>query len=289
MKAMILAAGLGTRLRPYSLNRPKPLFPVLDTPLILHTIKQLRFFGIEEILVNCHHLKNQIVDLVSREPGVFVQEEEKILGTGGGLRKAVQFFGEDPFLVVNGDIFHTIDIKEVIDNHLQSGASASLVLHDYPRFNSVTVGKNGLVRSFTDKGVYGKRLAFTGIHVVDPFLLSIIPENRFSHIIDIYSSWINKGKSIAGIQVSNHYWADIGTPEDYLDLHASLLKKKRFNASNSFHIGENVTIADDVVLSDWVSIGSHSTIGSGVSLKRVVVWDGCMVADGTKISDAILV
>jgi mannose-1-phosphate guanylyltransferase len=289
MKAMILAAGLGTRLRPYSSLRPKPLFPVVDNPLLLHTIKQLRAYGIEEILINCHHLKDQIVTLLSGEPDIYLQQEEKILGTGGGMRKAVQFFGKEPVLIVNGDIFHTIDIRSVIDNHHSSGAAATLVVHDYPRFNSVTIDENRMIRCFGELGSNKKQLAFTGIHIIDPGLLKIIQEDTFANIIDCYTWWIGKGAAIIGLEVENHYWTDMGTPQNYLDLHGALLKEKRFGCKDPFFIGQNVTMADDVILNDWVSIGSSSSIGSGASLKRVVVWDGAMVADGAQISDAIIV
>ena len=289
MKAMVLAAGLGTRLRPYSLLRPKPLFPVVDIPLLLHTITQLRSWGTEEVLVNCHHLKAQIVDLLSDEPGVYLQQEDKILGTGGGLRKAQQFFGQEPVLIVNGDIYHTIDIASVIDTHLTSGAGATLVLHDYPRFNNVTVREDGRISCFGPQTGQRKQLAFTGVHVIDPSLLSIIPENSFANIIDCYSYWIEKGALIAGLEVENHYWTDMGTPQDYLNLHATLLREKRFGSSNPFFVGKNVTLGDDVMFDDWVSIGSRSHIGSDVSLRRVVVWDGVTVPDGTEISDSILV
>jgi len=145
MKAMILAAGLGTRLRPFSLVRPKPLFPVLDQPLIIRIIDQLRRHGIDEILVNCYHLKDQIINLLAHQPGVYLQQETEILGTGGGLRNAMEFFGKEPILIVNGDIFHTINLEKIIQEHRQSGHVATLVLHDYPRFNNASVTENGSI------------------------------------------------------------------------------------------------------------------------------------------------
>lgn len=239
--------------------------------------------------MNCHHLKGQIVALLSKEPGVFLQKEEKILGTGGGMRKALGFFGKDPAIIVNGDIFHSIDILSVVNSHHKSGAVATLVLHDHPRYNNVSVEENGLIHCFGDQAGHKKLLAFTGIHVIDPNMLSIIPEDSFSNIIDCYSYWIGKGAEIAGLNVENHFWTDMGTPQDYLDLHAALLTGQRCGSADPFFIGENVTMTDSTVLNDWVSLGSRSSIGSDVSLKRVVVWDGVKVADGTKISDAILV
>ena len=288
MKAMILAAGLGTRLRPFSLVRPKPLFPVLDQPLLVRIIAQLRAHGIDEILVNCYHLKDQIVKLLKHQPGVYLQQEHKILGTGGGLRKALPFFGKEAVLIVNGDIFHTINLAEVLQEHRQSGNVATLVLHDYPRFNHVSVAENGSITGFGDTGRQGRQLAFTGIHVIAPSLLDIIPQDNFANIIDCYMQWIQKGTHISGLEVRGHYWSDIGTPEDYLELHSLLLQESRFSASSPFFVGKDVEMADDVVLDDWVALGSRASIGKNVSLKRVVVWDGVKVADGTHVSDTIL-
>ena len=288
MKAMILAAGLGTRLRPFSLVRPKPLFPILDKPLLIRIIDQLRVNGIDEILVNCYHLRDQIVNLLDHQPGVSLQQENKILGTGGGLREAMVFFGKEPILIVNGDIFHTINLKKIIQEHKQSGNIASLILHDYPRFNNVSVTENGSITGFGDMGQTGRQLAFTGIHVIEPSLLNIIPQNSYANIIDCYLQWILQGTQISGLEVTGHYWTDMGTPEDYLDLHSVLLQEKRFGASTPFFQGEDVEMLDDVVFDDWVAIGSRSSIGKNVSLKRVVVWDGVKVPDGTQISNTIL-
>ena len=285
---MILAAGLGTRLRPFSLVRPKPLFPVLDQPLLIRIIDQLRAHGIDEILVNCYHLKEQIVNLLARQPGIYLQQENEILGTGGGLRKAMEFFGKEPILIVNGDIFHTINLKQIIQEHKQSANIASLVLHDYSRFNNVSISENRSITGFGDMGQKGRQLAFTGIHVIDPSLLDIIPQDSFANIIDCYMQWIRRGTYISGLEVKGHYWTDMGTPEDYLNLHSALLQEKCFGASTPFFQGEDVEVADDVVFDDWVAIGSRASIGENVSLKRVVVWDGVKVADGTHISDTIL-
>ena len=110
MQAMILAAGFGTRLLPYTELRPKPLFPLLNKPLLLLTIERLQRAGFDHIVVNCHHLRDQIVDLLQDLRGVVVQQEDIILGTGGGLRLALNVFRNEPVLVTNGDIYHSVDL-----------------------------------------------------------------------------------------------------------------------------------------------------------------------------------
>lgn len=299
MKAMILAAGMGTRLRPYSLVRPKPLFPVLDTPLLLHTVAKLRQAGAEFIVVNAHHLRDQIVQCLKDIPSISIQVEETILGTGGGLRKALPVLGREPVLVVNADIFHDLELAGIYQAHLRAGAQATMVMHDHPRFNSVPVTRDGQISGFSSENVRPgetQQLAFTGIHVVQPELLATIPDGEFSSIIDCYADCIRRGDVIQALVVKNHYWTDMGTPEDYLDLHARLLTTAVGQSLvdgfrkdlTPFYVGKEVSMGRNVEFCDWVSIGSRATIGDGARLERVVVWDGAHVEPGRTIKDAIV-
>jgi mannose-1-phosphate guanylyltransferase len=131
MKAMILAAGFGTRLLPYTLKRPKPLFPILNKELLHLTISRLRQVGADGIVVNAHHLRLQIKKALHDEADIILQEEEQVLGTGGGLRLALPHLGKDPVLVVNGDIYHSIDYREVYSSHCNARADVSLSRKEY--------------------------------------------------------------------------------------------------------------------------------------------------------------
>ena len=287
MKAMILAAGFGTRLKPYSLLRPKPLFPVLDQPLLLFILDKLRQSGCDSTIINAHHLREQFALLLKNETNISLQLEEKILGTGGGLRLAMDKLGPEPVLITNGDIFHDIDLIGVYDGHLRSGARATLVLHDYPRFNNVAVSGERIL-GFSDIEAEGEsRMAFTGIHVLDPALLTMIPKEKFFNIIDCYRYWIKKGAFVRAQVVKNN-WTDIGTPADYLALHGSLLAERERRGQGSFYVGSDVSMGPDVELSDWVSIGSRAVIGKGARLTRVVVWDGAEVAEQAVLRDTIV-
>ena len=139
MQAMILAAGFGTRLLPFTKLRPKPLFPILNKPLLLLTIDRLKNCGFTKIIINCHHLADQIEEAVSPFNEVIVQKEETILGTGGGLRRAVDQMSDEPLLITNGDIYHLIPFLELYNQHKKSGSPITLGVHDYPRFNALKV------------------------------------------------------------------------------------------------------------------------------------------------------
>jgi mannose-1-phosphate guanylyltransferase len=293
---MILAAGLGTRLRPYTLARPKPLFPVVDKPLLLRSLEQLHRAGFGEVVVNAHHLREQIVAAVAGRKGTTVQVEDDILGTGGGLRLACPYFDDAPVLVVNGDIFHTIDLSEVYEQHCRTAADVTMVLHDYPRFNQVLVGRDDLIAGFGEKETGDMKvrcLAFTGIHVVQPSLLERIPAGAFHNIIDLYRSLIGEGKKVRALIARDHYWSDIGTPEDYLLLHQDILlgrlpDMEETAGKGPHYLGENVSLSTHE-FRDWVCVGSNARIGSNARLTRVVVWDGAQVPDGARLSDAIVI
>lgn len=296
MKAMVLAAGFGTRLHPYSLKRPKPLFPVLDTPLLTHTLAQLRRSGAEGIVVNAHHLREQIRGMLHGQGDVHVQMENLELGTGGGLRLAQSHFGDTPFLAVNGDIVHDLDLAAAYGSHCAFGADVTMVLHDCPRFNNVRVNGQGRIVGFSGPAGEGERLlAFTGVQVINPAVLSLIPEGVFYNIIACYADLLKRGGTIQGLVVSDHFWTDMGTPADYLQLHEDILLKKRLpgfsagDGGNPFYLGKDAVLGGGVSLQEWVSIGHGATIGEGASLTRVVVWDGARVAPGSIVTDSIII
>lgn len=293
MQAMILAAGYGTRLHPYTDHRPKPLFPFLNIPLLSLTIKRLQCAGFDHIIVNCHHLRGQIKNLLSDTPGVIVQEENTILGTGGGLRAAYDNFRDEPLLVTNGDIYHTIDFVWLYEKHFRSGNRISLAVHDYPRFNSLFV-EGGYVQRFTGKSC-PDALAFTGIHVIEPEVLHGIAKGKTSCIIDRYKQLLKDKENISAIRIDGQYWSDIGTPADYLELHGGVLKKEvpcwqeaEALLETPFIIADDAVLGHDLQTVDWVCIGA-AQIGDNVTISRSVVWDGAVIPDNTEIKDSIVV
>jgi mannose-1-phosphate guanylyltransferase len=293
MQAMILAAGFGTRLQPYSLHKPKPLFPVLNKPLLVATIERLMGAGFSRIVVNCHHLKEQIIEAVDVFPEVVVQPEEQILGTGGGLRKALEHLDEAPLLVTNGDIYHNLDFGKIFQHHLQTNQQITMVLHDYPRFNNVLTS-GGMVTGFAvGSRVRGAR-AFTGVQVVDPAVLESIAPDRGSCIIEHYRGLLAQGKIISVLEAACQ-WTDIGTPKDYLKLHEALLSgglacwpEFEQAAADPVLIHPQASLAAQVDIRDWSCVG-RAHIGAGVKLARCVVWDGAEIEAGTVWSDCIIV
>ena len=289
---MILAAGFGTRLRPYTLMRPKPLFPVLNRPLLFILLDRLAEVGCDRIIVNCHHLAGQIRHALKQYPGVICQFEPEILGTGGSLRLALEQLSDEPLLVINGDIFHTIDLVALYAAHKSSANMVTMAVHDYPRFNNVAVAGDRVV-SFQPMGA-GQQSAFTGIHVVEPEILDRIPAPGFFHIIDLYQELA--AVHMVGIKrVDGACWQDIGTPEDYLQLHRQLLTGSADMAytgegkrQGNWLIAEDVRLAAGVELKNWGCLGRGVRVGRGTILSRCVIWDGADIGVDRHIADAVV-
>jgi mannose-1-phosphate guanylyltransferase len=282
MQAMILAAGFGTRLRPYTLLRPKPLFPICNTPLLHLLLDKLRLIDCERVVVNSHYLADQIATALADRPEVILQYEQDVLGTGGGLRKAMQHFADGPVLVMNGDIYHDIDVQQLMAAHRISGLPVTLALHDYPRFNVVQVQEHR-VCSFGKGRSSQQSLAFTGLHILNREILERIPAQGFFHVIDLYEQ-LAQEKLIGFMRTDGTFWQDIGTLEDYLALHRHLLegKKTAWLISDTARIGKNVT------LNDWGVLGPHAVISANVELTRCVVWENTHITSPQQLSDQII-
>lgn len=294
MQAMLLAAGLGTRLRPYSLVRPKPLFPVLNQPLLQILLGQLRDAGCSRIVVNAHHLAGQIEKAIAGS-GALYQYEPEILGTGGSLRQALPRLRNEPLLVMNGDIFHGIGLAALYSHHIRSGQPVTMAMHDCPRFNTVTV-QEGRITSFHPGGDGRQKdnLAFTGIHVVEPEIIRMMQDGGFVHSIDFYQELIARGDKVGTFRVDGAFWQDIGTPEDYLALHKKLLTGS-VNQTLMPKIPDGPWLVDDAALIDssvrlsgWGCVGK-ARIGAGVQLRNCVVWDEAAVPEEACLENTIII
>ncbi len=299
MQAMILAAGFGTRLLPHTRLRPKPLFPILDTPLLLLIIKHLLSLGFTRIVVNCHYLAEQIEAAVAPYVpfGVIVQNEEKVLGTGGGLRRAMRYFSDDPVLVTNGDIYHTIDLLRLYRHHLRQEKRVTLAMHDSPRFNTVFCDGDSVCH-FAENSGAGEpiKLAYTGVQIITPSVLNGICPDSFSCIISHYRNLLAQGEELGCFRVDDDpgfFWTDIGTPEDYLQLHGGLLQGKvpcwpeLKKPDGPFFIAKDVDMTAAAV-QDWVMIGSGVSLGRGCSICRSVLWDNQKIGAGVEVKERLV-
>ncbi|MEA3414617.1 MAG: sugar phosphate nucleotidyltransferase [Thermodesulfobacteriota bacterium] len=223
MKAMILAAGLGTRLLPFTESTPKPLFTISGRPLLDIIIHSLQSAGCEAVIINTHHLYKNIDSFLASQHyaiPVYTLYEPVILGPAGAIKNAAYFWDTQPFMVINSDIFTDIDLRKVYDFHLSHNHHATLVLHDCAEFNNVWVDKNDFITGFQGQGKeanagHTRKLTFTGIQVLDPEILELIPDKIFSGSVGVYRKLILSGKKIKAYISKKYYWKDIGTSERY--------------------------------------------------------------------------
>lgn len=297
MQAMILAAGFGTRLRPLSERRPKPLFPIFDTPILFLLIDQLLQAGCTKILVNCYYLAEQIEAALSRCPEVTVLREDMILGTGGGLRHALPWLDDEPLLVINSDIVQNFDLRSLYRAHAHNGSQVSLVTHRYQRFASLAVNPAGKVLGIGQgtKSPAGEKLAFTGVHVIEPSILERISPGISYGIIDLYRQLISEGSFPTSQLVKGCYWRDIGTAADYLAVHADIIAspslfpalERHLHASG--YLSPTAILDESVVIRDWAVVGAGAVIEDGAVLERCVVWDKAWVPAGSLVRDTVVV
>lgn len=220
MKALILAAGLGTRLRPYTLTTPKALFTLAGRPLLEMHIRRLAQAGCDAVGVNTHHLPEAIAAFVASRTfdiPVHLRYEPAILGTGGAIKNWADFWDRRPFFVINADILTGIDLTQVYAFHLRRRPAATLVLVDDPEFNTVSVDAAGRVREFADSTASAPAgaLTFTGIQVLDPVVLDYLPERGASHSVDAFRAMIAAGLAVLAFVPERGDWQDLGTPDRY--------------------------------------------------------------------------
>ena len=214
--ALVLAAGFGIRLLPYTRTIPKPLFTLGGIPLLKHTIDRLTAFGCRRILINTHHLSRRITEFIAglnAGPDVEIREihEPRILDTGGAIANVRDLMADGCFFVVNSDVVTDIDLADVWRVHQESGALATLVLHDRKEFNQVTVDADQWITGFRSPG---QGLAFTGIQVLSPDIYEHLPEEPVFSSIDWYSR-LCASRRIKACVADGLFWEDIGSIDVY--------------------------------------------------------------------------
>lgn len=272
MIAIILSAGLGTRLKPHTLTLPKPLFPLGGTVLLDRIVLQLFEAGVTDIIINTHHLHQKLEAHVREQHypvKILTRFEAQILGTGGALKNITDFWREGPLLVVNGDIVTDIDFKQVYQFHLGHRFPVTMVMHDYPAFNGVSVDENGFITHFGDtdrplQSISEKKLAYTGIQVVDHKISEMIPAGEFCSIIEIYKNFLARKGKIAAYIAQDHRWHDMGSPVGYRNAVLEQLTPVAFAASDATQPDtafEEIHLAGDGSDRKWSRLhGSSGTL-----------------------------
>jgi mannose-1-phosphate guanylyltransferase/phosphomannomutase len=302
MKAMILAAGFGTRLFPLTIDRTKPAIPFLGKPLVGYVAEYLARFGFGEIAVNLHHRPESIKAALGdgAKFGVkihYTLEEPAILGTAGALWNARDFLKNETFLTVNGKIITDIDLRAALETHRKSGAIATMVLKENSKREKFTVietadgclsGFGGFPAREVEESknpkvaIQDPPLMYTGIQILEPSVFDYIPPGVESDIVAVfYRRALAEGKKIA-VHVADGEWYELSTIERYLDISLAMLRGK----NNGVTAGANCRIAGAV--RDSV-LWNNVNIEQGAVVRRAILADGVTINAGEKIENAAIV
>jgi mannose-1-phosphate guanylyltransferase len=234
MKAMILAAGLGTRLRPLTNDRPKALVELAGRTLLEITLARLRSFGIREVIINVHHFADLVVQYLKAHDDfgmrIEVSREGILLDTGGGLKKAAWFFlensssADEPFLLHNVDVISTVDFADIVQAHKANHALATLAVQKRESSRQLLFDEHlqlcgrragrGQEPEIVRQAPRLEPLAFSGIHVISPRLLPMLTENGIFSIVTSYLRLAGQDEKITGFRAGEYYWRDLGKPAD---------------------------------------------------------------------------
>ncbi len=318
MKAMILAAGFGLRLRPLTNFLPKSMIPISNKPLLEYIIRCLKQAKIEDIVINLHHLPKIITDYFKdgESFGVKIQYslEKEILGTGGGIKAVEPFLKDDLFFVINSDIAFELNFKDVVNFHKKNNALITMVLREdknAEKHGLIEIDKSCRVRRFLNHNLrktplVPKKTMFTGIALFDPRALKEFPDKGFCDIAkEIYPKFLKKDLPLFGY-VTKKYWLDIGRPKNYLHLQKDILLGKvfkkigdnkpslnriRYNGAKIIPpliIGENLVLKKNSIIGPFTSIGRNCTIKEGCTLKNSILWDNTTLTENSKIENSIV-
>jgi len=318
MKAVILVGGLGTRLRPLSINTPKAMMPVVNTPFLEYVIRRLSRHNVSHIVLAISHLPQPIMDCLGDGSrfGIRIDYtiEEKALGTAGAVKNAAKYL-DAPFLALNGDVFTDLDITRMAAVHKQHRAMITIALtpvEDPSSYGLIETDNHGRIRRFLEKPKPEEittNMINAGTYILEPEVLEHIPpDTNFSFEHDVFPPLLQKGKPVYAFP-SDCYWMDIGTPQKYHQLNRDLLggRSNQYNINpdnrvvigrnSKVHpsanimqpavIGEDCTLAEDVVVEDsiiWDNVG----IGAGAVIRRSIIADNCRIGEGCVIEDSVI-
>jgi len=311
VNAIVLAGGVGTRLRPLSCTRPKLLFPLLNKPLLDWTLERLHETGVKGVTLAVKYMAEAFMRRYGEATHglkISYSKEKVPMGTGGAIKYAEPLIGhKEPFLVLNGDIFTTIDFRSLLRRHRETGAAATIAVYavdDPSRYGTVKLTKENRITQFTEKvpkELAPSNLINAGIYVLEPEVFSYIPAGRPVSIErEVFPKLADEGKLYA--YILKEIWVDIGKPEDYLRANRLLLERQ----SEKRLIGEGVELADGVELAEpimidgkvavgeqtklgpYTIIGEDVTLGKNVQIEDSVVFPGAAIMDNATVRGAII-
>ena len=309
-QAVLLVGGLGTRLRPLTYEAPKPLAPVANRPLVSYSLRMLKRGGVAEAVLASGYMHEMLAEAFAEQhpdlPRVRVAVEREALDTAGAVRNSLDF-ADAPFVAMNGDQIMDVDVAALLRSHVEREADVTIVVRrvaDVGAYGLVQVADDGLVEAFLEKrpeDPTGKNLVNSGMYVFSPSALEAIPRGEaYSNETQLFPGLIDEGKRLVAFTMrEDAYWADVGTPEKYLEANRSVLQGALpwiESASEAVEadvvepvcIGAGCSISRDARIGPNVSIGAGVTLGAGVRISESVVWPSASIGEGCELENVII-
>lgn len=303
---MIMAAGIGTRLRPLTNPLPKPMVPILNTPVMEYSIKLLKRHGITQIIANTHYNPHFITDYFNQGDkfGVTLQYsfEEQLLGTAGGVKNNRNFL-DDTFFVLSGDALTDINLTEMYNYHKKAGALATIALkpvNDVSNYGVVVTDEEGRIITFQEKPTKEDALSSvvnTGIYLFEPEIFELIPDGFYDFGRELFPKLLDLKANFFGYQTTD-YWCDIGTIDCYRKAHIDAYNRPSlrslvsgdglFMLKDNCVAGINSTLDLSTKLGNNVYIGRNCMIGNRVHLDNCIIWDNCIILEDSLIENSII-
>lgn len=310
MKALVLAGGFGTRLRPLSCTRPKMLFPLANQTLLDWTLKNLSEGGVDTVVLAVNYMAEALVRYFGPtkfDLGIIYSREERPLGTGGPIKKAADVLADDePFMVLNGDIISDIDYQRLVEYHKNKGGLATIALIQVPdpsRYGAVELDSDSRVLHFVEKperGMAPSNLINAGIYVMEKEVLEYIPEGRKVSTEEEVFPILAKEGNLFGFE-GRGLWVDIGVPESYLEANTMILQKLRGITSGDGYdvhksakvlqpsfMGAGVAVGANSLIGPNTSISEHVHIGQGCRIENSIIFPGVTIGDYSSVRNAII-
>lgn len=289
--AFVLGAGLGTRLRPLTESRPKPLIPVANVPLIELGFRHLLAAGVQRLVVNTHWRAERYAEFFP-EPAYrgaelhFRHETPEVLETAGGIWNARELLGGEPFIVYNGDILTTLDLRAALAAHDAAGNEVTMVLRSSGGPLHVACdAAGGCVRDIGGRvdAAAGPRFLFSGVYVVNPEFIARIPPGEKISVVPIFCEMIRTGARLGGVVLDDGAWWDLGDRASYLAVHRALAgfpAPPWIDPAAAVHPAARITGA--------TAIGRGAQIGAGAQLHDCLVWNDAAVAPGSVLTRCVV-
>ena len=322
MRGIIIAGGFGTRLRPLTYGRPKAIVPLMNRPFLEYQISLLRDHGMREIVLNLHYMPEKVREVLGDGSQLGVRliysVESEPLGTGGAMKLAEPHFGDEPIVVLNGDVLFDLDISALIAFHRRKESEVTITLIRVPdptSYGLVMTDSVGRVLKFLEKPRWDEVTAYTvnaGAYVMNPKIFCDVPAGKqYSIERDLYPSLLRKGSPMFGF-VMDGYWNDIGNPERYLEAHRDILhgdapfpngiqpredaiyidEKAKVDSSAKIYgpclIGPGTVIGPEVQIHSNVTLGSGVTVGEGTELHNSVIWENSRIGEKCNLDGVVL-